>query len=171
MSTKGLKFSEVTKIKMRNAHKGEKAYNWKAEKASYGALHMWLKTWRGSPKNCEICKRTDCKKYEWANKDHKYRRNLDDWIRLCTSCHRNYDIRNNNYYAKKIKSQGNYSIYNGVSWSKNDKKWVAYITFKKQRMHIGYFEKEHYAAMARDIWVKELFGNILPLNFEQCGKE
>ena len=33
----------------------------------------------------------------WANIDHKYRRNLDDWIGLCAKCHRRYDIENNGY--------------------------------------------------------------------------
>lgn len=28
-----------------------------------------------------------------ANKDHKYRRNLKDWIRLCSSCHGEYDSK------------------------------------------------------------------------------
>jgi len=45
---------------------------------------------------CELCGTEDAKKYEWANKDHKYFRNTNDWMRVCTKCHRNYD------YAKFI---------------------------------------------------------------------
>lgn len=40
---------------------------------------------------CERCHRTDKKKYEWANKSGRYLRDLTDWIRLCTSCHRLHD--------------------------------------------------------------------------------
>ena len=31
----------------------------------------------------------------WANKNHKYNRNVDDYIELCASCHKKYDIKNN----------------------------------------------------------------------------
>ena len=36
-------------------------------------------------------KKTDEKKYEWSNKDHKYSLKREDWQRLCTSCHIKYD--------------------------------------------------------------------------------
>ena len=61
------------------------------------AIHRRIETLYGKPKYCEICKRSDKKKYEWANKDHKYSMNIEDWMRLCTSCHRKYDIKHNNY--------------------------------------------------------------------------
>ena len=71
--------------------------NWKGENASLKAKHQWVSLKKGRPKKCEICATTKAKKYEWANTDHKYRRVLGNYIRLCTSCHRNYDIENNNY--------------------------------------------------------------------------
>ena len=64
---------------------------WKGNQVSYRALHHWIKRWKGSPSMCEVCCSPLKKKYEWANKDHKYSRVLDDYIRLCTSCHRKYD--------------------------------------------------------------------------------
>lgn len=66
---------------------------WKGEDALYETKHRWVSNHKGRPQFCEHCKRTDRKKYEWANIDNKYRRVLDDYIRLCTSCHRKYDYR------------------------------------------------------------------------------
>ena len=76
--------------------RGENHIQWKGEDACYVVKHRWVSQQLGSPKYCEHCKRTDKKKYEWANKDHKYRRKLEDYVRLCTSCHRKYDIKFNN---------------------------------------------------------------------------
>ena len=40
---------------------------------------------------CQYCNSEDKKKYEWANISRKYKRDLKDWIRLCTKCHIIYD--------------------------------------------------------------------------------
>lgn len=74
--------------------------NWKGEKASLKAIHQWVYLWKGKPKKCEVCLTTKAKKFEWTNKDHKYKRILNDYVRMCTSCHRIYDIKNNNYKLK-----------------------------------------------------------------------
>ncbi len=74
------------------AIKGENNHKWKEEDAvGYGSLHEWVSRWKGKPKLCESCGSVAAKKYEWANVDHEYRRVLDDYIRMCTSCHRLYD--------------------------------------------------------------------------------
>lgn len=98
-------FSEETKLKMSAAHKGlnnwnkgEKAYNWKGDKVGYGALHDWVRKSKGRPAKCEYCGKdglTD-RKINWANKNHTYKRNLSDWLRLCYKCHRKYDNKYNN---------------------------------------------------------------------------
>ena len=75
--------------------KGEKHYYWKGEKASYSAVHHWIKRWKGKPDHCEICGRSDKTRYNWANIDHTYRRILDEYMSVCVPCHRKYDIENN----------------------------------------------------------------------------
>lgn len=65
--------------------------NWKGEEVGYAALHAWVRRHKGTPRVCELCGITTAKRYEWANVDHRYRRELADWIRLCTSCHRTHD--------------------------------------------------------------------------------
>lgn len=74
---------------------GENHPLWKGEKCSYTALHNWIRLKLGELGKCEKCGTTKAKKYEWANKDHLYKRNKNDWIRLCTKCHRRYDYENN----------------------------------------------------------------------------
>ena len=58
----------------------------------YHSTHQWVYKKLGSPKICTHCKRTDAKKYEWANISQLYLLDTDDWVRLCTSCHRKMDI-------------------------------------------------------------------------------
>jgi hypothetical protein len=73
------------------AVKGESNHHWKGDNAGYVSIHMWVSRWKGRPKLCDVCGSTQEKKYEWANIDHRYKRVLDDYIRMCTRCHRKYD--------------------------------------------------------------------------------
>ena len=59
--------------------------------STYAAIHQWIVREKGRPNKCEHCGTEDAKRLEWANIDHKYKRNTDDYIRLCTKCHREYD--------------------------------------------------------------------------------
>ena len=70
---------------------GEKNHNWKGDKVGYQALHTWVRKHKGTPMVCSHCNSKKKKKYEWANISHEYKRELDDWIRLCTKCHRLFD--------------------------------------------------------------------------------
>ena len=83
--------------------KGETSHHfWKGNNAKPRAVHRWIERWKGKPNECEMCGKTDGNRFEWANIDHKYRRVLEDFIRMCTSCHRNYDIKNNNWKGGKM---------------------------------------------------------------------
>jgi DNA-directed RNA polymerase subunit RPC12/RpoP len=94
----GIKFSEEHKIKMRGKTMGG---NWKGDGAGNQAMHDWIKKQLGKPQMCEHCGDTSSVKYEWANKDHTYKRKISDYMRLCVKCHRKYDIKYNNYKANK----------------------------------------------------------------------
>jgi hypothetical protein len=90
----GTKHSDATKQKMRFAKLGkinEQASRWKGEKVKLSALHQWVESRLGKPQKCDHCEKLDAKKYEWANKSRLYKRDLSDWLRLCTSCHHKYD--------------------------------------------------------------------------------
>lgn len=73
--------------------KGEDSWAWKGDKVGKDALHGWVIKNLGRPMICEHCNSTTEKKYEWANKSQKYKRDLTDWIRLCTKCHSIYDYK------------------------------------------------------------------------------
>ena len=75
---------------------GEKHPLWKGDKISYNGLHKWLYRCLDNPDTCEHCGKTGLKGKEinWANKSGEYKRDLNDWIRLCRLCHEKYDKRN-----------------------------------------------------------------------------
>lgn len=81
---KGRKFPERS---------GENNVGWKGEDAKYAAIHMWIRRVKGKPVICEHCGAKK-RKFHWANIDHKYSRNKDDYISLCVPCHRKYDYHN-----------------------------------------------------------------------------
>ncbi|MFA5990482.1 MAG: hypothetical protein WC803_12875 [Sphingomonas sp.] len=94
---------------------GEEHPGWKGDNAGKLAMHHWVINRKGKPSLCEHCKKTDKKKYEWANVDHEYKRNLEDYIRLCTSCHRKYDMENNNYTSgiEKVNARAQRFLFQG----------------------------------------------------------
>lgn len=106
----GMKLSEETKEKisstffpkghkpwnkdMKNPYGGEESHpGWKGDEVGYRALHRWVEKRRGKPYYCEHCFKTDLphRQYHWANKSHEYKREISDWIRLCSICHGKYD--------------------------------------------------------------------------------
>lgn len=92
---KGQHLSIATEFK-----KGEKFMEdnvqWKGDKASYFAKHMWVNRWFGKPNYCEWCEATNRKRFDWANISGRYLRNRKDWLRLCVPCHRKFDLPNTN---------------------------------------------------------------------------
>jgi hypothetical protein len=77
---------------------GDKHPKWKGDDVGYGALHGWVKRELGKPCECVYCGERE-KQLDWANIDHKYKRKLEDYISLCRSCHRKYDLNNQNYWS------------------------------------------------------------------------
>jgi len=75
----------------RTVKRGAESPNWKGDGATYGSMHDWVKRELGKPKFCETCKTTKAKKYEWANLSGECKRDVSDWKRLCTKCHRKLD--------------------------------------------------------------------------------
>ena len=69
---------------------GENNYAWKGSKVGYEALHAWVYRKLGKANYCEFCSIKKIR-FHWANKSGEYKRDLDDWISLCQSCHINYD--------------------------------------------------------------------------------
>jgi hypothetical protein len=81
---------------------GERSGTWKGDKVSYSGLHYWVARWKTRPDYCEFCNKTNVR-FQWANKSHEYKRDLDDWINLCCKCHYHYDkqhLRKRDWHGK-----------------------------------------------------------------------
>ena len=102
-------FSQQHLINLRNAvKKGKEHYLWRGNKVKYVALHDWVRYYLGKPRRCEHCGKTNLKghKIHWANRSHKYKRDLNDWIRLCVKCHKIYDKTNPKNKVRRRISNG-----------------------------------------------------------------
>lgn len=75
----------------------EKNWFWKGEKASYSAIHHWVRRKMGKACKCEICGTAENRKYHWANKSGKYLRDLNDYFQLCVPCHKQFDLSRKKY--------------------------------------------------------------------------
>ena len=64
----------------------------------------------------------------------------------------------------KVKYKNSTSIYKGVCWHKQNKKWQASIRLDKKLHYLGYFIDEKDAAIAYNIKAKELFKEYAYLN-------
>ena len=99
---KGHRVSAGTEFKKGNIpwNKGLKGFMardqsgmWKGDGVGLSGLHKWVYLVLGQPNTCEHCGKTGLKghKIHWASKDHKYKRNVKDWLRLCVLCHKKHD--------------------------------------------------------------------------------
>ena len=68
----------------------EKHPQWKGDNVGYFGIHKWIERKLGKPNKCEFCGKVKGV-FQWASKSREYTRKLDDWIRLCVSCHHKYD--------------------------------------------------------------------------------
>ncbi len=106
-ANKGQYVSKETRKKISESLKGKLVGKnhpqWKGKNATYTSIHCWVIQKKGTPAFCNHCgkKGGRSRLYNWANKDHKYRRVLDDYIRLCVSCHKKYD--KTNFYGSNKK--------------------------------------------------------------------
>lgn len=106
---KGRKLSEEHKLKIRLSTKGinkeEKNNSWKGDKVGYSALHAWVYKKLGKPDTCENCLKTNLfgMSIHWANISHEYKRDVNDWIRLCVKCHHDYDRKDIKVYRNLAK--------------------------------------------------------------------
>lgn len=89
------------------AHKGQIPKNYKGDKASYSAKHIWASSHLGKPKQCDMCGTRKRKVYDWANISGEHKREVKDWVRLCRPCHRKFDgnIKLTDSQVKEIRTR------------------------------------------------------------------
>lgn len=79
------------RVAAKRNQRGTANHMWKGSEAKYQALHLRVSNDRGTPSKCSRCGRTDADAvYEWANLTGHYD-DIDDYERMCRSCHRRYD--------------------------------------------------------------------------------
>jgi len=87
-------FSPAPKASGWRHDKGDKARRWKGDAASVNAFHKWLNVNYGKPTFCtsDTCEgRSDI--FEWClRRGHTYSHDPRDFLWLCRSCHRSYDL-------------------------------------------------------------------------------
>jgi hypothetical protein len=66
--------------------------------------------------------------------------------------------------ANKSKKPNTSSQYKGVSWSKKESKWEAYIKRDRKQMHLGYFKSEEEAGSTYNKKAIDYFGEFAKLN-------
>jgi hypothetical protein len=90
---------------VKGKYAGKNASAWKGGIAWIQSAHDWMYSRFGSPRFCEICKRTRAPKgkakkgrsyFQWHSISGKYRRVAKDWKRVCYSCHAKIDNRHLN---------------------------------------------------------------------------
>lgn len=73
--------------------RGEAHSAWKGAAVSYSGIHKWVNRNFGRPDTCEHCATGGLsgRNINWANISGEYKRDRNDWLRLCRSCHTKYD--------------------------------------------------------------------------------
>lgn len=106
---RGKKFSIEHRKSLSLARKGRFSFQdsplWKGDDVSYGTLHQWVHKKMGTPMVCEKCgiSKKNNRQIHWANKSKKYKRIESDWIRLCVSCHKKFDLNRIKKYGDKLR--------------------------------------------------------------------
>jgi hypothetical protein len=93
---KGQRLSPLTEFKKgKIGDRNEKHPQWKGDNVGYSGIHTWLRINFGYPNKCdnEACLAKNIKRFEWALiKGKEYERKRENFMQLCVSCHRKYDM-------------------------------------------------------------------------------
>ena len=72
---------------------GENSRRWKGDTASYVAKHMWISKHNKKTGICQECGNSKNTRTEWSNISGTHKRDINDYIELCPSCHRKKDLK------------------------------------------------------------------------------
>ena len=75
--------------------------NWRGDEVGYYGIHSWVQKELGSPSECADCGDTSPRRYEWANISREYKRDINDWKRLCRPCHHKFDSISEKVWATR----------------------------------------------------------------------
>jgi len=88
---KNWKWSEESKKRQSEIRKGVPRGHYKPkENVGYWGLHDWIKRTLSKPDKCQECHKSN--KLDAANISGQYLRDINDWVFVCRSCHKQYDM-------------------------------------------------------------------------------
>jgi len=71
---------------------GHVSNKWRGTLEEYKSLHHWVGKQLGKPIKCSNCEKLGAgKMMHWANISGEYKKDTNDWIRLCARCHYKFD--------------------------------------------------------------------------------
>jgi hypothetical protein len=152
------KFAKVDDSKFASLSK----YHWYFNDSGY-AVRM-VDTGKGHSRTSIRMQHDVLPKRKGMDTDHKD----GDRLNNCTENLRYATRSQNNQNGKGWKRAGSPSIYKGVCWHKRARKWTAAIKLNGRKRYLGLFENERHAAMAYDIWARDLFGAFARTNLGAC---
>ncbi len=92
--------------KLRKTLRGSEHPSWKG-KLTYSGIHQWISKELGRPRECSDCGfiSNNGRQFHWVNISGEYKRDIDDWERLCASCHfKKDDITNKGWITRRAGS-------------------------------------------------------------------
>ena len=91
---------KMSETRLKIAKRAEQHPSWKHEGPAYTTIHSWLIRTFGKATKCEWCPGLEAKRFDWANISLTYKRDRNDFIQLCPSCHKKWDMRRAKLSAK-----------------------------------------------------------------------
>lgn len=84
----------------------------------YYRIHSWLIHHYGNANHCEMCDGVKAKRFEYAlKKGENHARNIENYLSLCPSCHRKYDIT----------EQTRENLSKGITGCKRPTRWIPVV--------------------------------------------
>ena len=86
-----------------NFRTGEAHARWKGDEVSYGALHQRITRRRGKADHCINREQAKCTStsFEWAHIHETDPHDVNNYVSLCASCHRRYDVKRDGVYWRQ----------------------------------------------------------------------
>lgn len=140
----------------------------------YFRIHNWLNYHHGKATKCEneFCKSVNPKRFEWALlKGKDYKKDRNNFIQLCPSCHRKYDF-NEDTRKKMSKSaigrKFSEETRRKLSESGKGKNAIPVLQINKYREVVGKFNSVSEAALKTDI-MQSAISNVLTGRSKTAG--
>jgi hypothetical protein len=118
---KGRVFSNETRKKLSEMRMGENNPAWKGDDVTYGSLHDYIRWHKPKPDLCENCKGNHPR--DLHNIPGTYKRNLEDWVWLCRSCHMIEDerlekliVHNKREYSEETRNKMSEALKGNKRW-------------------------------------------------------